>query len=143
MPKRAASTWAVYEDRAGFSLGVLAARGVAGATLAASDAHKTAAQRLFSLSGASADPRQKVYEVDHLIASPNTIDDPANKIETSTVAAIEMNCARSYLEALSGSKHTSRATLAWLADAATAHVWHAFELGYPLFDAALLEQDAD
>ena len=82
-----------------------------------------------------------MYAVDHLIANPQTIDDPANKIEASTVAAIEMNCARAYLEASSGSKHISRATRAWLADAATARVWHAFELGYPVFDAALLEQD--
>lgn len=143
MDTDALSKIVLEENRAGFSLGVLAARGVANATLADSDAHKTAAQRLFSLSGAGTDPRQKVYAVDHLIADPHTIDDPANKIETSTVAAIEMNCARAYLEALSGSKHISRATLAWLADAATARVWHAFELGYPVFDAALLEQDED
>lgn len=126
------------EDRAGFSLGVLAARGIGNATLAASDAHKSAAQRLFSLSGASSDPRQKVYAVDQLISNPQTVHDPANMLETSTASAIEMNCARSYLTALTDSKHISKNTLAWLADAAKARVWHAYELGYPLIDEAML-----
>lgn len=131
------------EDRAGFSVGVLAARGVPDATLAASDAHKTAAQRLFSLSGAGSDPRQKVYAVDDLIANPQTTQDPATKLDTPTIAAIEMNCARSYLTALTDSKHISKNTLAWLADTAKARVWHAYELGYPLLDEAMLAQSAE
>lgn len=134
---------ALEEDRAGFSLGVLAARGIDNATLAASDAHKTAAQRLVSLSGATSDPRQKVYAVDQLISHPQTVHDPANMLETPTLAAIEMNCARSYLTALTDSKHISKNTLAWLADTAKARLWHAYELGYPLVDEAVLSQQSE
>lgn len=133
------------EDRAGFSIEVLAARGVGEATLALSDNHKTAAQRLFSLSGTSKDPRRKVYAVNALIAHPDRIDDPANGIETNTVAAIEMNCARGYLDAMNGNAATgsdgtsspSRKSVDWLARMAVARAWRALELGYPSFDAAL------
>ncbi|WP_240542074.1 hypothetical protein [Bifidobacterium sp. CP2] len=135
------------EDRAGFSVEVLAARGVDGATLALSDNHKTAAQRLFSLSGSSKDPRRKVYAVDQLIAHPDTIADPANGITADTVASIEMNCARAYLDAVGGKEVTgadgssspSPKTLAWLARMASARAWRAMELGYPSFDAALFD----
>ena len=90
------------EDRAGFSIEVLAARGARNATLAASDNHKTAAQRLFSLSGSTDDPRRKVYAVDELLAHPDTIEDPATGVTANTVAVIEMNCARAYLDAIGG-----------------------------------------
>ncbi|KFI97067.1 hypothetical protein [Bifidobacterium stellenboschense] len=99
----ALSAMSLAEDRAGFALEVLAARGVGNATLAASDNHKTAAQRLFSLSGASKDPRQKVYAVDQLIAHPDTIEDAAAPgVTAPTVAVIEMDCARAYLDAMRG-----------------------------------------
>lgn len=149
----------VAEDRAGFAIEVLAARGVADATLAASDGHKTAAQRLFSLSGLDTDPRRKVYAVDRILAHPDMIDDPANGIEADTVATIEMNCARGYLDALGGNaadagktEETARsggessgstvsspdaAALEPLARTAASRAWHAMELGYPAFDAAL------
>ncbi|PLS29107.1 hypothetical protein Uis4E_0841 [Bifidobacterium parmae] len=99
----ALSAMSLAEDRAGFALEVLAARGVDNATLAASDNHKTAAQRLFSLSGASKDPRRKVYAVDQLIAHPDTIEDAAAPgVTAPTVAVIEMDCARAYLDAMGG-----------------------------------------
>ena len=50
------------EDRAGFVMEVLAARDTPGATLSRSDRHKTAGQLLFTASGLSRDPREKVYD---------------------------------------------------------------------------------
>lgn len=154
------------EDRAGFSIEVLAARGARNATLAASDNHKTAAQRLFSLSGSTDDPRRKVYAVDELLAHPDTIEDPATGVTANTVAVIEMNCARAYLDAIGGaddedtgdaasdttdaaetsdatrdttgtSDTASEKTLHLMARMAAARAWHAMELGYPTGDAAL------
>ncbi|NEG55951.1 hypothetical protein [Bifidobacterium platyrrhinorum] len=153
------------EDRAGFGLEVLAARGVANATLSASDNHKTAAQRLFSLSGSDKDPRRKVYAVDRLIAHPDVIADPATGVTANTVAVIEMNCARAYLDALGGDEDAdadaaggsaasddavtgssptkavaaSTKSLDWLARMASARAWHAMELGYPTADALLFD----
>ena len=71
------------EDRAGFAIEVLAARGqTAGATLALSDMHKTAGQQLVALangnfddsgaqssSSGQSDPRPKVYAIDQLLAA--------------------------------------------------------------------------
>ena len=152
------------EDRAGFDIEVLAARKVDGATLAMSDNHKTAAQRLFTISGTDTDPRQKVYTVDRLVAHPDTIDDPATGITANTVSVIEMNCAREYLDAIAdmdttssdaddtdtaadtdGTDNTSTAsaarasekTLRFLSQTVTARAWRAFTLGYPATDAAL------
>lgn len=96
------SALSLAEDRAGFAVEVLAARKVAGATLAMSDNHKTAAQHLFTLSGEDKDPRQKVYTVDSLVAHPDSLGDPANGIAANTVSVIEMNCAREYLDAVAG-----------------------------------------
>ncbi|KFI55320.1 hypothetical protein BCAL_1336 [Bifidobacterium callitrichos DSM 23973] len=147
---------ALAEDRAGFSIEVLAARKVNGATLAMSDNHKTAAQHLFSLSGTDKDPRRKVYTVDDLISHPDSISDPATGITANTVSVVEMNCAREYLDAISGALgestsssasttgnesdaaiRASAKTLKWLSRVATARAWRAFDLGYPTFDAAL------
>ncbi|WP_140444497.1 MULTISPECIES: hypothetical protein [unclassified Bifidobacterium] len=147
---------ALAEDRAGFSIEVLAARKVNGATLAMSDNHKTAAQHLFSLSGTDKDPRRKVYTVDDLISHPDSISDPATGITANTVSVVEMNCAREYLDAISGAIgeattsnesttdnesdaaiRASAKTLKWLSQVATARAWRAFDLGYPTFDAAL------
>ncbi|MBT1173920.1 hypothetical protein JS528_11415 [Bifidobacterium sp. MA2] len=142
------------EDRAGFSIEVLAARKVSGATLAMSDNHKTAAERLFTLSGADKDPRLKVYTVDDLIAHPDAIDDPATGIAASTVSVVEMNCAREYVDAITdavgesddadsdstasgATVHASDRTLRWLSRAAASRAWRAFDLGYPAVDAAL------
>lgn len=157
----ALAAMSLAEDRAGFALEVLAARGVENATLAASDNHKTAAQRLFSLSGASSDPRKKVYAVDKLIANPDMIDDSAAGVAAPTVAVVEMDCARAYLDAMSGATDTdltdstdstdstettgsdavspSHKTLAWLARMAAARAWRALELGYPSADSALFQ----
>ncbi|KAA8816245.1 hypothetical protein EMB92_04785 [Bifidobacterium callitrichos] len=147
---------ALAEDRAGFSIEVLAARKVNGATLAMSDNHKTAAQHLFSLSGTDKDPRRKVYTVNDLISHPDSISDPATGITANTVSVVEMNCAREYLDAISGAIgestssgesttgnesdaaiRASAKTLKWLSRVTTARAWRAFDLGYPTFDAAL------
>ena len=114
---------AVAEDRAGFAIEVLAARGqTAGATLALSDMHKTAGQQLVALangnfddSGAQSsssgqnDPRQKVYAIDQLLANPTTIADKASGQTVPTAAAIEMDCARAQIKAVTESKSSPRA----------------------------------
>lgn len=94
------------EDRAGFAMEELAARGVAGATLAMSDNHKTVAQRLHSLAGTDADPRLKTYDAAELAAHPERIVDTATGLDVPTTAAVEMNCARAYLDAMSDGDQT-------------------------------------
>ena len=145
---------AVAEDRAGFAIEVLAARGqTAGATLALSDMHKTAGQQLVSLangnfddSGAQSsssgqnDPRQKVYAIDQLLANPTTIADKASGQTVPTAAAIEMDCARAQIKAVTESKSSTESdTLLILAALAAKHAYTAFQLGYPATDAALFE----
>ena len=167
IPSSSIAAMSLAEDRAGFDIEVLAARKVDGATLAMSDNHKTAAQRLFTISGADTDPRQKVYTVDRLVAHPDTIDDPATGITANTVSVIEMNCAREYLDAIAdmgtvssdadtadgtdGTNSTnatdgtdaasaaraSEKTLRFLSQTVTARAWRAFTLGYPATDIAL------
>lgn len=127
------------EDRAGFCMEVLAARETANAALSVADNHKTVAQRLFSLSGADNDPRQKVYAVDQLLAHPDVIKDPATGLSVPTVAAVEMNCARSWLDALKQSKMLSRAAKEWMAKASISRIWRALNFGYPSFNEALLQ----
>ncbi len=63
------------EDRAGFVMEVLAARDTPGATLSRSDRHKTAGQLLFTASGLSRDPREKVYDIQKILASPTSMTD--------------------------------------------------------------------
>lgn len=145
---------AVAEDRAGFAIEVLAARGqTAGATLALSDMHKTAGQQLVSLangnfddsgaqssSSGQSDPRQKVYAIDQLLANPTTIADKASGQTVPTVAAIEMDCARAQIKAVTESKSSTESdTLLILAALAAKHAYTAFQLGYPATDAALFE----
>lgn len=145
---------AVAEDRAGFAIEVLAARGqTAGATLALSDMHKTAGQQLVALangnfddSGAQSsssgqnDPRQKVYAIDQLLADPTTIADKASGQTVPTAAAIEMDCARAQIKAVTESKSSTESdTLLILAALAAKHAYTAFQLGYPATDAALFE----
>ena len=145
---------AVAEDRAGFAIEVLAARGqTAGATLALSDMHKTAGQQLVALangnfddSGAQSsssgqnDPRQKVYAIDQLLANPTAIADKASGQTVPTAAAIEMDCARAQIKAVTESKSSTESdTLLILAALAAKHAYTAFQLGYPATDAALFE----
>ena len=61
------------EDRAGFVMEVLAARDTPGATLSRSDRHKTAGQLLFTASGLSRDPREKVYDIQKILASTDEL----------------------------------------------------------------------
>lgn len=152
---------AVAEDRAGFAMEVLAAQGkTAGATLQLSDMHKAAAQQLVSLaekgdsSASSAqstssaqnaershtDPRQKVYAVDALLANPVTILDQASRRQVPTAAAIEMDCARAEIAAVTNTESKPDAdTLMILAALAAKHAYTAMQLGYPATDAALFE----
>ncbi len=139
MDAEALSSIVLEEDRAGFCMEILAARETANATLSIADNHKTVAQRLFSLSGADSDPRQKVYAVNQLLAHPDVIEDPATGLTVPTVAAVEMNCARSWFDALKQTKALSRASKKWMVEASINRIWRAFNLGYPSFDEALLQ----
>ncbi|WEV47189.1 hypothetical protein OZX62_02580 [Bifidobacterium sp. ESL0690] len=155
------------EDRAGFAIEALAAKDVDHATLQLSDDHKAIASRLISLetretgdASAPNDPREKVYDVANLIAHPDTITDPSTGLQASTVAVIEMDCARESFTALtqalpvsntdnssasadSTSKRSrnesSSKSLAMLADLISSRIYLALSLGYPAFDAALYE----
>ncbi|WEV67857.1 hypothetical protein OZX72_02385 [Bifidobacterium sp. ESL0769] len=155
------------EDRAGFAIEALAAKDVDHATLQLSDDHKAIASRLISLEAKDAgtntvpnDPREKVYDVSNLIAHPDTIIDPSTGLQASTVAVIEMDCARESFTALSqalpvsntdnssasavGTSKSSRnesssKSLAVLADLISSRIYLALSLGYPAFDAALYE----
>lgn len=110
---------ALAEDRAGFSVEVLAARGSSDATLAIADEHKATGERLISLadahnrststssdstgtSSAINDPRQKVYDVSSLLTNASDIVDPATGLRASTYAVVEINCAREELAAVNG-----------------------------------------
>lgn len=119
----ALTSMALAEDRAGFSVEVLAARGTTDATLTVADAHKATGERLISLAqaynrSASAssgstgtsssinssinDPRQKVYDVSSLLTNVNDIVDPATGLRAPTYAVVEINCAREELAAVNG-----------------------------------------
>lgn len=88
---------ALAEDRAGFAVEVLTAHDVADTSLSLSDWHKTVASLLAS--AADEDLRQSVYDVSVLLNEPDTTIDEANGLRASTVAIIEMDCARSLIEA--------------------------------------------
>ena len=183
---------AVAEDRAGFALEVLAARGrTDGATLTLSDMHKTAGQQLVSLAdgswgagsgnsgesgdassssgsssgsgtssddgnsgstaasgssngtgnaGTHADPRKKVYDISQLLANPVAIADKASGQTVPTAAAIEMDCARAEIKAVTDADAPfDDTTLSILAALAAKHAYTAIQLGYPAADAALFE----
>lgn len=95
----AARQSALSEDQAGFALMTLAARQTDGEwLLPLADAHITAAQTLAS--HLDKDPRLGVYSVQDLLAHPDTMIDKANGLRTPTRALIEMNSARTILEAI-------------------------------------------
>lgn len=141
------------EDQAGFAVETLAARDVAGATLALADDHKAAAQRLFTLSGVDKDPRQKLYDLTGLIASPQTTRDETTGLRTPTLALVEMSVARAYLRATGASDSSSASTdgtasgtdsggpsaktLRLMAESIARRAGLALTLGYPAFDATL------
>lgn len=183
---------ALAEDRAGFAVEVLTAHDVADTSLSLSDWHKTIASLLAS--AADEDLRQSVYDVSVLLNEPDTTIDEANGLRASTVAIIEMDCARSLIEAADAGGSTddeagsdagidadessdggdggdatdstdaSTDDSADIGDAdgtdtdatdadydgsvealhayaalASTHIYHAFRLGYPAFDEALLD----
>ncbi len=147
------SAAALAEDRVGFALEVLAARGADNATLSLSDWHKTIAELLAS--AAEEDTRQKVYDVEELLTHPNTTTDAANGLRASTVAIIEMDCTRSLIAAANtggtassddnDSTDTADEIAAMRAYAALAveHAYRAIQLGYPAIDEALLVTTSD
>ena len=102
------------EDRAGFVMEVLAARDTPGATLSRSDRHKTAGQLLFTASGLSRDPREKVYDIQKILASPTSMTDSTTGLSVPTTALTEIDCAREQLAAMANdgasakSKHTDK-----------------------------------
>lgn len=101
---------ALAEDRAGFAVEVLTARGAEDATLSMADTHKAIGERLMSLaksstSGSLDDPRRKVYDVSKLLDATDTtgtITDPATGLAATAYAVTEINCAREELTAIAG-----------------------------------------
>lgn len=93
---------------------VLAARDTPGATLSRSDRHKTAGQLLFTASGLSRDPREKVYDIQKILASPTSMTDSTTGLSVPTTALTEIDCAREQLAAMANdgasakSKHTDK-----------------------------------
>ena len=140
------------EDRSGFELSVLAARKTDAAwMLTLADAHTAAAQIL--VGHAKHDPRQGVYPTTDLLAHPDECTDPANGIQTSTPALIEIDTARTLLsvgrklngfsgtirtDASQNGKSRQEATSA-LVDMIVAHLSMAMNLGYPATSSALLQ----
>jgi hypothetical protein len=155
LPDAALEQLALAEDRAGFEVGVLAARNTPDATLALSDAHKATAERLIWLTDGhgrpgSNDTRQKVYDVSALLEHPDVIEDPATKLTAPTLAVVEMTCARADIAALNnaggkrGFKKSARQpenqnAMTNLATLVGFRTYLALTLGYPATDAALFE----
>lgn len=95
---------ALAEDRAGFTVEILAARGSSDATISLADEHKATGERLISLASGSGssvnDPRRKIYEVGTLLANVNEIVDPTTGLRASTFAVAEITCAREEIAAV-------------------------------------------
>lgn len=126
---------ALEEDKAGFAVEILAARGVSGATLTLSDDHKTAAQQLVSLANGADDLREKTYSIEHL-NTDSQVDDKASGQQVPVLAAIEMDCARNELAAI-GQTTANSDTLGILAALIAKHAYTALQLGYPASDTAI------
>ena len=150
------SAMALAEDRAGFSMEVLAARHQDDAMLRVSDEHKTTAQTLVTASGASPDPRQKVYDVRQLIEHPDTISETATGWSVPTASVVEIDCAREELAAMPTTKTPIQSTGSDndTATGATRHlqvisrlisqrVYQSFAYGYPSIDAGLFQPVTD
>ena len=131
---------ALAEDRAGFAVGVLAARDADGATLGMADNHKTVAQRLVTLSGSDQDPRRKVYAVDALIGDAHRASDPATGLSVPTLAVVEMDCAREELAAIRDEGDITPRSLDVIVQNIVSRFWRAFDLGYPATDANLFAE---
>ena len=112
---------AVAEDRAGFAIEVLAARGqTAGATLALSDMHKTAGQQLVALANGN-------FDDSGAQSSSSGQSDPRQKVYAQIKAVTESKSS------------TESDMLLILAALAAKHAYTAFQLGYPATDAELFE----
>lgn len=164
----ALSSMAVAEDRAGFALQLLAARGGQHATLEEGDQRRAIAARLTSSAKNDNGPdrRQQVYSVTSLIAHPDLIVDSATGLSVPTAAVVEMDCARAITAAITAAataRSSSSATttqgsaqktqgatqkatrlgnaesLTLLMALAQYHLWNAVQWGYPVVDSALLD----
>ena len=151
-----ATGMSLAEDRAGFAMGVLAARGGNRQELTVSDEHKSAAQQLLVHSGSNEDPRQKVYAVSELIAHPDTITDAATGLNLPTTAVIEIGCVREELatvnlesatddsdsqdDATDEQTNSQMQYLEVLSQLVSSRAYTAFTYGYPNTDAALFVQ---
>ncbi|KFI72257.1 hypothetical protein BMIN_0148 [Bifidobacterium minimum] len=160
----ALSSMAVAEDRAGFALQLLAARGGQHATLEEGDQRRAIAARLTSSAKNDNGPdrRQQVYSVTSLIAHPDLIVDSATGLSVPTAAVVEMDCARAITAAATARSSSSATTtqgatqktqgatqkatrlgnaesLTLLMALAQYHLWNAVQWGYPVVDSALLD----
>ncbi|WP_300768039.1 hypothetical protein [uncultured Bifidobacterium sp.] len=149
------ASMALAEDKAGFALEVLAARGGEHASLSSSDTRRATAARLMSAATGSTDLRQQVYDVTSLISNPDSTQDQATGLLTPTAAVVEMDCARSITKTLAATatatatsssttatKTTRRlsknASLSLLLTLAEYHLWTAIQWGYPAFNSVFL-----
>ncbi|WP_241519563.1 hypothetical protein [Bifidobacterium callitrichidarum] len=105
-----------------------------------SDSSGTGSASGNSNAGTHADPRQKVYDISQLLANPITIADKASGLDVPTAAAIEMDCARAEIKAVTDADaQFDDTTLSILAALAAKHAYTAIQLGYPATDGALFE----
>ncbi|KAB7790846.1 hypothetical protein [Bifidobacterium leontopitheci] len=100
----------VAEDRAGFVMEILAAQNARGASLHASDDHKTAGQLLFTLSGLENDPRRKVYDITGFIGHTASMTDSQTGLSVPTIALTEIDCAREQLKAIDDAQNGGAAS---------------------------------
>ena len=130
-----------------------AAKGVAGATLTASDNHHAAGSQLMSIAGNTGDLRQKEYDISNLLANPSTATDQSTGLQASTVSIIEIDCALEELAALASPDNTVSNTGAIAASTRTnqmlvlvrlitGHCYEAFAQGYPSADFAVFARSS-
>ena len=145
-----ASGMARAQDRAAFAYEILASRHKADASelLKLSDRHRALASGFAARTKDDA-ARSKVYSVQRLLDSPDTIVDDATGLGVATVAAVAMDLVREQLADLTdddGSDATAIAdesTASTLADLLAEEASQALELGFPSFDGALYATRVD
>ncbi|WP_314687336.1 hypothetical protein [uncultured Bifidobacterium sp.] len=137
---QALATMAVAEDRAGFVIGLLAARNVTGATLALSDFHRALGQRLASAATGADDRRREFYDVSTLLSHPTVVSDSSTGLEVPTAALAEIDCARGIAsEVTAATSGVTRAgVLSTLSSLVATPLVRGLDLGYPSLDSALL-----
>lgn len=137
---KALASMSLAEDRAGFVIGVLAARSVAGATLALSDFHRSLGQRLASAATRADDRRRQFYDVTTLLSHPTQVVDSSTGLEVPTVSLAEVDCARGIADEVTTTTDgvTDASVLSTLSSLVATHLVRGLDLGYPPLDSALL-----